>query len=309
VEFRFDSRLDGLRLSPSHAGRVQAVEVGGESVACDAVVLATGHSARDTWERLHRQGVPFEAKPFQFGVRIEHPQELVTRARYGDPAPAELGAAAYGLTHKARAGVRGAHSFCMCPGGRVVASVHEEGHLCTNGMSNSTHSSRWANSGLVVTLGPDDYGAKGPFAGVAFQRRMERLAFEAGGGTYAAPAQRADDFLARRATSGELATSLVFGARPARLDELLPEAVTRALAAGLKRWERQVPGFAGPEGLLLGFESRSSGPVRIPRDRETLLVEGFSNLQAVGEGAGWAGGIMSAAIDGARAGLALHALP
>lgn len=309
VEFRFDSRLDGLRLSPSRPGCVQAVEVGGESIACDAVVLATGHSARDTWERLHGQGVPFEAKPFQFGVRIEHPQELVTRARYGDPAPAELGAAAYGLTHKARSGVRGAHSFCMCPGGRVVASVHEEGHLCTNGMSNSSHSSRWANSGLVVTLGPDDYGAKGPFAGVAFQRRMERLAFEAGGGTYAAPAQRADDFLARRATSGELATSLVFGARPARLDELLPEAVTRALAAGLERWERQVPGFAGPEGLLLGFESRSSGPVRIPRDRETLLVEGFSNLQAVGEGAGWAGGIMSAAIDGARAGLALHALP
>jgi uncharacterized FAD-dependent dehydrogenase len=138
---------------------------------------------------------------------------------------------------------------------------------------------------------------------------MERLAFEAGGGTYAAPAQRAEDFLAGRPSRGELPTSLVFGARAARLDELLPEAVTAALSAALDRWERVIPGYAGAEGILLGVEARSSGPVRIPRDRDTLLVDGFSNLQAVGEGAGWAGGIMSAAIDGARAGLALLALP
>lgn len=308
VAFQFGCRVEELELSPSEPGRVTGLRTTGGRLPCDAVVLATGHSARDTWESLARQGVPFEAKPFQFGVRIEHPQELITRARYGEPAPEVLGAASYTLTAKASGAARGAHSFCMCPGGRVVASVHEEGHLCTNGMSNSTHSSRWANSGLVVTLGPEDYGGSGPFAGVAFQRRMERLAFEAGGGTYAAPAQRAEDFLLGRPSRGELPTSLVFGARPARLDTLLPEAVTGALAAALARWERVIPGYSGAEGVLLGVEARSSGPVRIPRDRETLLVDGFQNLQAVGEGAGWAGGIMSAAIDGARAGLALMAL-
>ena len=309
VNFAFDTRFEGLELEDGAPQRVTGARTSRGTLACDGLILATGHSARDTWKILAGQGVPFEAKAFQFGVRIEHPQELITEARYGTGAEV-LGPASYSLTSRADGLTQAAHSFCMCPGGRVVASVNEAGTLCTNGMSNAAHSSPWANSGLVVTVTPDQFPGdeSNPFRGVDFQRDQEQRAFHAGGGTYAAPAQRADDFLTGRMSTGELKTSLVFGAEPARLDQMLPEFVTRALGLALERFERQIPGYSGAPGLLLGVESRSSGPIRIPRDRTTRLVRGFSNLQAVGEGAGWAGGIMSAAIDGAGAALALHAV-
>ncbi|MAE45333.1 MAG: hypothetical protein CMJ86_00420 [Planctomycetes bacterium] len=309
VTFAFDTRFEGLELDEGPPRRVTGVRTSQGPLACDGLILATGHSARDTWRILAGQGVPFEAKAFQFGVRIEHPQEMITSARYGSEAEL-LGPASYSLTCKGSGQTQSVHSFCMCPGGRVVASVNEERTLCTNGMSNATHSSPWANSGLVVTVNPDQFAgaADDPFRGTNFQHEQERAAFEAGGGTYAAPAQRADDFLAGRLSSGELKTSLVFGAQAARLDELLPGFVTLALRQALKRFEAQIPGYSGSDGLLLGVESRSSGPIRIPRDSETRLVRGFSNLQAVGEGAGWAGGIMSAAIDGAGAAQCLYSL-
>lgn len=314
VELHFDTRLEELVLDPGPPRRVVAVRTSRGEFPCEAVVLAPGHSARDTWESLAAQGLAVEAKPFQFGVRVEHPQELVTRGRYGDGPEAEwLGPASYNLVSKPGGGTGGAHSFCMCPGGRIVASVNEAGLLCTNGMSNSTHSSRWANAAVVTTVGPREYvealgeGGEGPFGGVAFQRRFEQLFFEAGGADYTAPAQRVPDFLAGRSSAGKLATSYTFGAVPGRIDELLPAGVRSALARALERFDRAIEGFAGPEGMLVGLESRSSGPVRLPRGQESRLAVGFSNLYPVGEGAGYAGGIMSAALDGARAALTLCA--
>jgi uncharacterized FAD-dependent dehydrogenase len=306
--FRFDTRLDGLIEGPpggDGARRVRALATSAGEIACDALVLAPGHSARDTWEMLARAGVAFEAKPFQLGLRIEHPQELVDLGRYGG-ADARLGAAGYNLVCKAGEGLPAAFTFCMCPGGRIVASVNEPGHLCTNGMSNSRHSSAWATSALVTTWGPREFGSAA-FDGVAFQRRLERLFFDEGGGDYTAPAQTAADFLAGRLSSGLRHTTYPFGTRAARLDRLLPEGGVRALARALRRFDAQLPGFAGAEGTFVGLESRSSGPVRMPRGREDRRALGFANLYPVGEGAGYAGGIMSAALDGARAALALVA--
>ncbi|MEZ6013730.1 MAG: NAD(P)/FAD-dependent oxidoreductase [Planctomycetota bacterium] len=339
VRFHFDTRAEGLVVAdgPDGRKRVRAVRTSAGALPCDALVVAVGHSARDTWAWLARDGVVFEAKPFQLGVRVEHPQALVTAGRYGEgPEAALLGPASYNLraqadTHGAAGSGAGAHSFCMCPGGRIVASVNEPGQLCTNGMSNSKHSSRYANAAVVTTLTPDVFDACGldlaqfrgdvaspggaalradlagpggvdPFAGVALQRALEARFFAAGGGTYAAPAQRVPDFLAGRLSPGPFATSYGFGAVPGRIDDLLPPVVTRALRHALSAFERQLAGFAGPEGLLVGVETRSSGPVRAPRDRATRLARGFANLFPIGEGAGHAGGITSAAIDGAHAG-------
>ncbi|MED6334388.1 MAG: FAD-dependent monooxygenase [Planctomycetota bacterium] len=301
VEFVWNVRLERLVLEDAGRGRrVRAVETSVGELDCDLVVLATGHSARDTWATLVEQGLPIEAKPFQLGVRVEHPQELIDEARFGvDPALRCLGAAAYNLVCKAGDGLQSAHSFCMCPGGRIVASVNEPGLLCTNGMSNSTHSSAWANAAIVTTFGPREFGP-GALAGVEFQRRLEERFFEAGGSDYSAPAQRVPDFLAGRASDGELRSSYPLGLRPGRIDELLGEASQQILARALRRFDRHLPGFAGPKGLLVGVESRSSGPVRVRRERGTARVEGFSNLSWVGEGAGFAGGIMSAALDGVR---------
>lgn len=300
VQFLFNTRVTGLELGPVQ-GSVQAVRTTAGDVPLDALIVAIGHSARDTWVELARDGVALESKPFQLGVRIEHPQELITRGRYGETSQAGLlGPASYNLQSR---GTPNAHSFCMCPGGRIVASVNEAGRLCTNGMSNSKHSSRWANAAVVTTFTPEDFtalGFHGPLAGVELQRRLEERFFEAGGSTYAAPGQRASDFLAGRKSSGNLATSYGFGAVPGRIDQLLPEAARNAIGEALVRFERTIPGFAGEDGLLVGVETRSSGPVRIPRDRETRRALGFANLYPVGEGAGYAGGIMSAAVDGAR---------
>lgn len=303
VRFCYGVRATGVAASDGADGRsVRALLTTDGAIELDALVLCIGHSARDTWAWLAEAGVAMEAKPFQVGVRIEHPQELITRGRYGpDPRGEVLGPASYNL--QSRADVP-AHSFCMCPGGRIVASVSEPGGLCTNGMSNSRHSSRWANAALVTTLDPaavEALGHRGPLAGVELQRELERRFFDAGGGTYAAPAQRASDFLEGRRSSGELRTSYGFGATAARLDSLLPGLVREAIAGALDRFERAIPGFAGDQGLLVGIETRSSGPVRLPRDRTAFRAQGFANLFPAGEGAGYAGGIMSAAIDGARA--------
>ncbi|MHC4941034.1 MAG: NAD(P)/FAD-dependent oxidoreductase, partial [Planctomycetota bacterium] len=191
------------------------------------------------------------------------------------------------------------HSFCMCPGGRIVASVNESGTLCTNGMSNSHHSSGFANAAIVTTIGPAEYGA-GAFAGVDYQRRYEEAFFAAGGSNYAAPLQTVPDFLAGRESRGEFRTSYMLGTRPGRIDELLPGNVRDAIAAGLEAFDREIPGFAGDSGLLVGVETRSSGPVRMVRDSATRAAVNQPYLFPVGEGAGYAGGIMSAALDGAR---------
>lgn len=307
VRVHFKTRLEGWVLAANDSGgrRIRALSTSAGELPCDAVVLALGHSARDTMLHLHEIGLAFEAKPFQFGVRIEHPQALIDRARFGGhPDAATLGAAAYTLVCRAQGAAASAHSFCMCPGGQIVASVNLPGRLCTNGMSNSRHSSPWANAALVTTLGPAEYGP-GVFAGLRFQEQMEQRFFDAGGGDYTAPAQRAPDFLQGRETRDPGKCSYRFGVRPARIDALLTGRVRDALRHALVCFDRRIPGFAGPEGLLVGVESRSSGPLRMPRDDKTFRARGFTNLFPVGEGAGYAGGIMSAAIDGARAAQAL----
>jgi len=301
VVFHWRTRVDRLVLDARDPVSVRALGTSRGELETSALILAPGHSARDTWRALASQGVAFEAKPFQLGVRIEHPQALVDRGRHGEGPEAKLlGPAYYGLTCKPGDSSPGAHSFCMCPGGVIVASVSSPGLLCTNGMSNSKHSSGFANAAIVTTLGPRIFGTSA-FDGVALQESLERAFFEAGGGDYTAPAQSAPDFLAGRASPVTLRSSYRFGMAPRRIDALLPPLVRDALRRALVRFERQIPGFAGPEGLLVGLESRSSGPVRIPRDTDTLRARGFANLFPVGEGAGYAGGIMSAAIDGARA--------
>ena len=305
VRFHWKLRLEGLSAEEGPPRRVRALRTSAGELPCDAVILAPGHSARDTLQALHRQGVAMEAKPFQLGVRIEHPQPLIDAACHGvGPEAAQLGAASYRLVCRAGEGVAGAHSFCMCPGGQIVACVNESGLLCTNGMSNSRHSSAWASAGLVTTLSPGDCGP-GPFAGVALQRQLERAFFEAGGCDYSVPAQRACDFLAGRESTRVGPSSYKLGVRPGRVDELLPPGVRDALRRALEHFERRIPGFAGPDGLLAGVESRASSPVRMPRDAETRRARGFANLYPAGEGAGYAGGILSSAIDGARSAQAL----
>lgn len=300
VTFHWNTRMERLRLARCGA-RVEAVVTTSGELPCDALFVAPGHSALDTIHSLHDQGVCVEAKPFQLGVRIEHPQQLIDHGRYGDgPDAKQLGAAYYNLVCKAGNQAASSHSFCMCPGGKIVASVNEPGFLCTNGMSNSVHSSPWANAALVTTFGPRDFGAD-PFDGIAFRQQLEQRFFAAGGSDYTAPAQRADDFLAGRETRNPRRSSYTFGTCPGRIDRLLPPLARDAIARGLLRFEGQIRGFAGPEGLLVGLESRSSGPIRLPRNRESYRAHGFDNLYPIGEGAGFAGGIMSAAIDGARA--------
>lgn len=300
VKFLWRVRMEDLTVLHSAEREIRGVVTSAGEIECDAVVLATGHSARDSWGMLQERGVVFEAKPFQVGVRLEHPQELIDRGRYGSrELVRNLGAASYELVAK---GV-GAHSFCMCPGGRIVASVQSEGLVCTNGMSNSTHSTGWANAAVVGTVAPP-IGAN-PFWGVEYQESLERAAFAAGGADYTAPAQLASDFLARQKSSATPHTTYPFGTRPARMDELLPANLRDLVAAGLSSFERQIPGYSGPDGVIVGVETRSSGPVRIPRDPQRMTALGFTNLFPVGEGAGYAGGIMTSATDGARAARAL----
>jgi uncharacterized FAD-dependent dehydrogenase len=304
VRFHFGTRFESLLDDGAATRRIRAVRTAAGELGAEAVLLAAGHSARDTLRALVAQGVVAHAKSFQLGVRVEHPQELVDRGRYGgDRAVADqLGPSYYALSQKGAPGRAGVHSFCMCPGGQIVASVSEPGLLCTNGMSNSLHSSPYANAGLVVTVDPDPSG--GPFAGVEFQEELERRFFDAGGGGFRAPAQRVADFCAGRESRGLAPTSYKLGTVPARIDALLPEWIRDALRGALDRFERDIPGFIA-EGQLVGIESRSSGAVRLPRSAELRLASGFANLLPVGEGAGYAGGIMSAAIDGARSAQAL----
>ncbi|MFT7485999.1 MAG: putative FAD-dependent dehydrogenase [Candidatus Paceibacteria bacterium] len=300
VEFLWNTRFEGLLFDAGGSTRVRAVQTSKGELQADGLILAIGHSAEDTWRLLHEQGVGFEAKPFQLGVRVEHSQELINHLRHGTgPEADQLGAASYNLVNKARGDVGGAHSFCMCPGGKIVASINEDGMLCTNGMSNSTHGSPWANSAIVTTYTEQHFGP-GPFAALEFRKRLEANFFEAGGGDFSAPAQRIPDFLGGRETPNPGRTSYTFGVVPGRIDLLLPEIGVASLRQALWRFDGMLEGFGGEEGLLVGIESRSSGPVRMVRDRERRVAAGFANLYSVGEGAGFAGGIMSAALDGAH---------
>ncbi len=295
-EVKFSCRVEDVEIRD---GQLVGLMTSSGYIATTLAVLAIGHSARDTYHMLLRRGVPLEAKAFQLGVRIEQPQAHVDLARYGAHAghPA-LGAADYNLV--ARAGQRDLFTFCMCAGGYVMPSVSEPGYFCTNGMSESRHDSPFANSGLVVTVTPQDTGSTHPLAGVHFQQRAERAAYIAGGRDYSAPIQWASDFLAGRASRGKLPSSYPRTTKPMDLATILPPIVMETVARGLPVMDRRFSQRFLWDATLTGPEARGSSPVRIPRDdtsRESTTVAG---LYPCGEGAGYAGGIISAAVDGVR---------
>jgi uncharacterized protein len=301
-EVRFSCRVEDLDLAE---GRLLGVMTSSGYLATPVVVLAIGHSARDTYEMLLRRGVPMEQKPFQMGLRIEQPQEAVNRVHYGAiHLEDRLGAASYSLVANGKYDL---FTFCMCAGGYIMPSVSEPGYFCTNGMSLSKHDSPFANSGLVVTVQPSDFGSSDVLAGVRLQQRYEKLAFEAGRGDYACPIQRAVDFLADRLTETAPANSYPRGAVPARVAELVPPLLVEALKYGLPIMDRRWQGRFLKEATLVGPESRGSAPVRIPRDEVTRETPGLVGLYPVGEGAGYAGGIISAAVDGLRSAKAIMA--
>ncbi len=300
VTFRFQTRMTGIDRDSD--GSVRTILLGGgERISTSAVLLAIGHSARDTYEMLFESGIGMKFKPFQLGLRIEHPQALIDHAQFGAFAP-RLPAAEYVLNDSST----GVFSFCMCPGGTIVATVSEAGHLCSNGMSRRGRDSGWANSGLVFTIGRDlvSGGGEHPLAGIELQRLMERRAFEIGGAAYALPAQRASDFVKGRVSGGSLRSSYARDLVSADLREVLPNPTAQAFRSALENFDRKIPGYLG-EGLLVGPEARGSSPVRILRDSATRQSPSTPGLYPVGEGAGYAGGIMSAAIDGLRSAAAL----
>jgi uncharacterized FAD-dependent dehydrogenase len=279
----------------------------GERIATAQVVLAVGHSARDTFERLHACGVDIEPKPFSIGFRIEHPQSLIDRARLGRYAGhPQIGAADYKLVHHARNG-RTVYSFCMCPGGQVVAATSEEGRVVTNGMSHYSRSEHNANAGIVVGITPADFGSDDPLAGIALQRRLEERAFELGGRNYNAPAQRVEDFLAGRPSigPGEVIPSYTPGVTWTDLSGVLPDYAIEAIREALPAFDHELRGFALPDAVLTGVEVRTSSPIRIRRDDQTYESVNVRGLYPGGEGAGYAGGIMSAAVDGMKVAEAL----
>ena len=310
-EYRFDSRVTDFLIGRDGDGqrRIEGlVLAGGQTIEARQVVLAIGHSARDTFVALHEAGVSMQAKPLSIGVRIEHPQSLIDRARFGDDAGhPRLGAADYKLVHHA-ANKRGVYSFCMCPGGTVVAATSEEGRVVTNGMSQYSRNERNANAGIVVGLTPEDFApyGDGPLAGMAFQRHFESLAFQAGGGGYRAPAQRVGDLLAGRASTslGDVLPSYTPGVTPTDLASCLPDYAIAAIREALPRFGRQIRGFDMDDAVMTGVETRTSSPVRITRgaDLQSLNTRG---LYPAGEGCGYAGGILTAGIDGIRVAEAL----
>jgi uncharacterized FAD-dependent dehydrogenase len=303
-EYRWQHRVDDFDIETAADGsrKLKGLKLStGDYLEADHVVLAVGHSARDTFQVLYDRGVHIEAKPFSIGVRIEHPQSWMDKARFGACAGhPDLGAADYSLSHHCANG-RTVYSFCMCPGGTVVAATSEPGRVVTNGMSQYSRNERNANSGFVVGIDPErDYPGH-PLAGIEFQRKWESLAYVAGGSTYAAPAQKVGDFLAGKPSEalGVVEPSYKPGVKMTDLAECLPAFVLEAMREALPVFGRQIAGYDHPDVLLTGVETRTSSPIRITRGKDFQSLN-TAGLFPAGEGAGYAGGILSAAVDGIK---------
>jgi hypothetical protein len=298
AEYRFRTRLTGLEIQE---GRLRGAVLNEQiRVPASVLVLAVGNGARDTFRMLGRSGVALEPKPFAVGLRVEHPQSLIDRIQYGPAAGhPRLPASDYHLTFRSSRG-RGVYSFCMCPGGFVIGAASEPGRAVTNGMSLFRRDAPWANSALVVSVGPDDFPSPSALAGIEFQERWEEEAFVSGGGQFRAPAQKLLDFLNRRDPGPIGKTSFRPGVTPARLQECLPSFAVESLREALPVFNRKMPGFCSSEATLIGVETRTSSPLRILRgdDLQSVTVSG---LYPCGEGAGYAGGIVSSALDGLKA--------
>ena len=301
VTFTFETKMTGLRRDGDRLCGIRTLR---GDIDAPRVLLATGHSARDTYEALLAHGLPMQGKPFAVGVRAEHPQRLIDRAQYRLAAerPETLPPADYRLAHTADE--RGVYSFCMCPGGMIVPTATEPDMVVVNGMSSARRSTPFANSGLVVQVERADLTRLGyrdhPLAGIDFQRDLERRAFFAGGGDYKAPAMRASDLVNQRATGMLPPSNFRPGLTPSDLRETLPDFIVHGLREGLVKFDGQLHGYASDEATLIAVESRTSSPLRIPRETDTHEVVGFPGLFVAGEGPGYAGGIMSAALDGLR---------
>ncbi|MDO4792997.1 MAG: hypothetical protein Q3993_02365 [Filifactor alocis] len=295
-EVRFRSQLTDIKIED---GRLVGIEINeAERMDCEVLLLATGHSARDTFEMLYHRGLDISQKAFSIGVRVEHSQSLINRSQYGADSEGLLGAADYKLSYRSPNG-RSAYTFCMCPGGYVVAAASEEGMVVTNGMSEYKRDGENANSALLVNVTPEDFGSDHPLAGVDFQRRWERLAFEEGGRTYCAPAQRIGDFLDKGFDETKLVRhSYRPGITYTALDRCLPDYVISTMKEALVYFDERLEGFASGEGLMIGVETRSSSPIRMKRNEDH--ISNLAGVYPVGEGAGYAGGIMSAAVDGVK---------
>ena len=301
-EIHFSSKVTGFEIDHTRS-RIRGVWVGDKLIEGAAVVLATGHSAKDIYHTLHHDGVRLEAKGFAMGVRIEHPQRLIDSIQYHMNERDEyLPAASYSLVNQIEG--RGVYSFCMCPGGFIVPAMTDAAQSVVNGMSPSGRNSRWANSGLVTEVRPEDYAflmeQHGALAGLVFQQQLEEAARANGGDKQIAPAQRVSDFVAGRKSSSLPRTSYIPGLVSSRLDKWMPDFMASALRKGIASFDRKMRGYVTPDAIVVGVESRTSTPVRIPRDGETLMHPELKGLFPAGEGAGYAGGIVSAALDGER---------
>lgn len=301
AELRFHTRVDDLVVE---GGRCVGVRLSdGTEIRSDAVLVATGHSARDTMEALVRAGAAAKVRGIAVGARIEHPQTVIDKGRYGREDRGDLPPASYRLAHNPTSGPRG-HTFCMCPGGMVVPAMNHTERVVVNGMSFAARRAFWANSAVIVDVPPEAYGASDPLAGFRWQDTIEKKAFELGGGTYAAPAQRVVDFLAGRPSDDLPKTSYPLGVVPVDLFELFPGFLARGMVDAIKAFDRQLPGFAHPEAVLIAPETRTTSPVQFART-ETMESITLPGLYPVGEGAGFAGGIVSSALDGLRAARAI----
>tara|TARA_R110002050_G_scaffold149463_1_gene276040 strand:- start:82697 stop:84256 length:1560 start_codon:yes stop_codon:yes gene_type:complete len=307
-EVHFDTRVTDFIIEDHQMKGVNTLN--GTDFVGEAVILATGHSARDMFEKVHENGITIEAKDFAVGVRVEHPQRIIDSIQYhcGDEdRDKNLPAAAYNLV--TNIGKRGVYSFCMCPGGFIVPAATAPGEVVVNGMSTSTRDSRFANSGIVVTVGEKEFEPykkeHGPLAGVAYQKAIEQKAFEMGGGSQVAPAQRLQDFVRGKYSKELNETSYIPGLKSINMRDLLPIEISRPLQSAFKSWGKSMPGYLTNEAQIVGVESRTSSPVKIPRDKESLENPQIKNFYPSGEGAGYAGGIMSAAVDGIRVAVAI----
>jgi hypothetical protein len=304
-EIHFDTRVVDFIIQQ---GEIQGVKIqDGSALKAAAVILATGHSARDIFKLLHRHQIQIEAKPFALGVRVEHAQQLIDQIQYHCPVDRGpyLPASSYSLVHQARIkGVdRGVFSFCMCPGGFIVPAATSPGEVVVNGMSPSRRDSKFANSGIVMAVEETDfinYSKHGPLAGMYFQAAIEQLACQSAGGTQTAPAQRLVDFVEKKNSTTLLETSYQPGLASVNLHEILPDFIAEGLRHGFRNFGNKMKGYLTNEAQLVGVESRTSSPVRVPRDKVTLEHTGVQRLFPCGEGAGYAGGIVSAAMDGER---------
>lgn len=298
-EVNFSSKLEKIC---QEQGELKSIIINGKEIPCKVLVLAIGHSSRDTYEMLHKEKVSMDAKAFAVGVRIEHPQELINISQYGDNYKnAKLQAADYRLTYQSERLKRGVYSFCMCPGGVVVAAASEEGRLVSNGMSYHSRNLENANSALVVTVSPEDFEGDSPLRGMEFQRHYEELAFKLGGGSYKAPVQLVGDFLNDRKSTelGSVTPSYTAGYEFKELKNCLPNYVIEALKEGIYNFDKKIKGYALEDAVLTGIETRTSAPVTLNRN-STLESVNVCGMYPTGEGAGFAGGIISAAVDGIK---------